>query len=224
MPEVIYRPHRLNDPADIAATPGYSWARVAGNQEGGDDALRDSVDGTWLEADASFGGNTEVPFNPGSVLSFRLQPDTPPPPAEPTSAVWQIRYRVAGGPNDGMFNGGVLLRHATGQANLANYTNPTNLVRDTTSASQFILAAIVNDLPVYGALGTSAIAWWPSGDDGDARVMYVYEFFATATYPDLAVVPPLRQRQRDDGLGLSGAPRWRGVTSRQSSNRWAGYL
>jgi len=36
--------------------------------------------------------------------------------------------------------------------------------------------------------------------------------------------PPLRQRQRDDGLGLSGSPRWRGGSSRQSSNRWRAYL
>lgn len=34
---------------------------------------------------------------------------------------------------------------------------------------------------------------------------------------------PLRQRQRDDGLGLSTA-RWRRGRSRQASNRWAGYL
>lgn len=34
---------------------------------------------------------------------------------------------------------------------------------------------------------------------------------------------PLRQRQRDDGLGLSPA-RWRAGRSRQSSNRWSGYL
>lgn len=36
--------------------------------------------------------------------------------------------------------------------------------------------------------------------------------------------PPLRQRQRDDGLGLSGTPRWRRGSSRQASNRWRGYL
>lgn len=34
---------------------------------------------------------------------------------------------------------------------------------------------------------------------------------------------PLRQRQRDDGLGLSTA-RWRRGRSRQVSNRWKGYL
>ena len=34
---------------------------------------------------------------------------------------------------------------------------------------------------------------------------------------------PLRQRQRDDGLGLSTA-RWRRGSSRQGSNRWRGYL
>lgn len=34
---------------------------------------------------------------------------------------------------------------------------------------------------------------------------------------------PLRQRQRDDGLGLSTA-RWRRGRSRQLSNRWRGYL
>lgn len=36
-------------------------------------------------------------------------------------------------------------------------------------------------------------------------------------------VKPLRQRQRDDGLGLSTG-RWRRGRSRQVSNRWKGYL
>lgn len=35
--------------------------------------------------------------------------------------------------------------------------------------------------------------------------------------------PPLRQRQRNDGLGMSGTRRWKGGTSVQSSNRWRGY-
>jgi len=39
-----------------------------------------------------------------------------------------------------------------------------------------------------------------------------------------AVQPPLRQRQRDDGLGMTGTPRWRKGSSRQGSNRWRGYL
>lgn len=42
--------------------------------------------------------------------------------------------------------------------------------------------------------------------------------------PDSTHPLPLRQRQRDDGLGLSGTPRWRGGNSRQSSNRWRAYL
>lgn len=35
---------------------------------------------------------------------------------------------------------------------------------------------------------------------------------------------PLRQRQRDDGLALRGAPSWRDQQSRQASNRWRSYL
>lgn len=35
---------------------------------------------------------------------------------------------------------------------------------------------------------------------------------------------PLRQRQRDDGLALRGAPSWRRGTSRQATNRWRSYL
>lgn len=35
---------------------------------------------------------------------------------------------------------------------------------------------------------------------------------------------PLRQRQRDDGLALRGAPSWRKGTSRQATNRWRSYL
>lgn len=35
---------------------------------------------------------------------------------------------------------------------------------------------------------------------------------------------PLRQRQRDDGLALRGAPSWRAGTSRQATNRWRSYL
>lgn len=35
---------------------------------------------------------------------------------------------------------------------------------------------------------------------------------------------PLRQKQRDDGLALRGAPSWRQGSSRQASNRWRSYL
>lgn len=41
--------------------------------------------------------------------------------------------------------------------------------------------------------------------------------------PGVVAPKPLRQRQRGDGLGLS-VGRWRASGSRQSSNRWRGYL
>lgn len=76
------------------------------------------------------------------------------------------------------------------------------------------------DIPAEGAPIAAAVA---AGRLGVAFQPEVRVSWVGVTV-DAGVQPALRQRQRNDGLGMSGTPRWTGGSSRQKSTRWRGYL
>lgn len=119
----------------------------------------------------------------------------------------------------------------------AGITDPLNIgatfdTIDPTTPAGTVLAAPPNPGPTLSfTVGISPHT--PLDNDSAVNIIMSHPFFEG--WPIVTVRPPrwrywtprelpLRQRQRDDGLALRGAPSWRQGSSRQASNRWRAYL
>jgi len=210
-----YRQTPPNLPADWAVIPGregyLDWRRAVEFADGDTESVRWHPEPALALFGSSGGGGTTPPADGSAGEAYFVPngfagpgiPDPVAPPAPPGSP---FLGSVATVPFDG--------------AAAVNYVGAAPGVDWTVRVTSTHLNS------------TSLMAGTP-WQAGNIAWVERYILRAVAAFIDLQMPPfrywidsplPLRQRQRNDGLGMSATPRWRGGSSRQASNRWKGYL
>lgn len=213
--QIPYLARSLNvDPP--RSTPGY------GLLFGGETAM-DTRDGDASYAEVSANGGDPAVYN---EVTFRLEREAgypaPTPGAVPTGLVIEAELKETAGTNGAISIGivfpyeGSTLALAVSPAMFAGTTYETVTSTSTSGPASIMWEHL---------LGADSYFTMTALDPGltEASLMRVTYLRLWVTVDAAAAPLPLRQRQRGDGLGLS-VGRWRNRGSRQSSNRWAGYL
>ncbi len=226
---VVYRPYFLGGDwtEERFGTGRLEFERQPpGTIIGGDSAL-DVDDGDTSHVYLQGRGLT-VPHN-GTVVTFRLtQESEGGPPPNPSSAVgvlWTATYRSIGATSSG--NAAVIVYGVTPTGSTS--TSGDQFLQVNPSYAETDSALVYNSILDWYNTATIAAADEPwalvvrsetNPDDSQAWVTRLRCAITFETAP--ATPPPLRQKQRDDGLGRSNV-RARGGTSVQHSIRQRGY-
>lgn len=193
--------HDLNNLADIASQDYYT--EPVGSLVGGDDALYDGSDSTYLECAAS-----------GEQVSWKMRPLQPVPSSPVIAVSYWARYVGSIPPGTG---GGLDPRgfHIVDQFPWISIFPDRDTLGEgyqhrRTGVFVRVVSKVIADYPSN---------FWILRPTGYARLVE----YAMWTHHEGGTPLPLRQRQRDDGLGPGGAIRGRGGSSVQGSIRQRGY-
>jgi hypothetical protein len=192
-------------------------ATYRGAVVGGETAL-DTHDGDVSYAEVGY-----TDFSDMSEVTFRLEPLSPIPSGTPFKIEFEVDAAWAGGDQGGFLYVGGRFPTGGGRA-IAAFT-----VSDATYTDARIDGSsnMFEGFNMWAELSSPDL-WWTltcstPGFSGSTvlRATFLRCFI---TYDGGGEPLPLRQRQRDDGLGMSGTVRWGRGSSRQLSNRWRGYV
>lgn len=180
--QIVWEPYHLNDPADLADW-GASGDPQFDQHVGGDDALRDGSDSTYLRISGTASGS-----GARSVATFHMRPTSAVAEGAPgtvVSASARIRWVGDGGANLG------IIAPTSQLATDARWPSPETVAFDETALHQLGLYA---DFSGAESNGPHFMYFWGTPDESE--VAHLYEVSVTVEYEVAPEATPLlRQRQ-----------------------------